>query len=52
MNYSRIFSALGEAYLPLMINESKPDIPHYSMRILDLILTCVGHQDYEVKHLL
>lgn len=52
INYSRIFSTLGEAYVSLMINGSKAGNPHYSIKIIDLILICGGHQDYEVKYLL
>ncbi|XKL63826.1 hypothetical protein PGB90_006190 [Kerria lacca] len=48
-NYCRIFSELGEAFLDKMIKETKPGNPHFSVQVLDLILVCVGHHDYEVS---
>lgn len=48
INYCRIFTDLGDSYLPLMVRETKPRSPHFSIKALDLVLTCVGHHDYEV----
>lgn len=50
INYCRIFTELAESFLEKIINgslngESKP---HFAIKILDLVLMCVGHHDYEV----
>lgn len=31
-----------------MVNSSTSGEPHYSVKILDFALMCVGHHDYEV----
>lgn len=49
MNYCRIFCELGEAFIPMMMNETTIGKPHFSIKTLDLILICVGHHDYEVR---
>jgi transportin-3 len=43
----RIFTVVAETYLHRMI-QSKPDEPHYSLQVLDSLVACVGHFDYEV----
>ena len=48
LNYTRIFTELGESFLEKMIIGSGPNQPHYAVKILDLVLACVGHHDYEV----
>lgn len=49
MNYCRIFTVLCEAFFYEMF--SNEDMPHYSMKGLDLVLICVGHYDYEVAEI-
>uniref|UniRef100_A0A1B6FRA0 Transportin-3 n=1 Tax=Cuerna arida TaxID=1464854 RepID=A0A1B6FRA0_9HEMI len=48
VNYCRIFTELAEAFLEKIVNGSTDTKPHYALKILDLVLTCVGHHDYEV----
>lgn len=43
----RIFTVVAETYLHRMVT-SKPDEPHYSLQVLDSLVACVGHFDYEV----
>ncbi len=49
MNYCRIFSESGEIFASSMVERTKPGNPHFSIQILDLILMCAGHHDYEVS---
>ncbi|XP_073827400.1 transportin 3 [Musca autumnalis] len=49
MNYCRIFTVLCEAFFYEMF--ANEDIPHYSIKGLDLVLICVGHYDYEVAEI-
>lgn len=48
MNYCRIFTELAESFLEKIITNSTPKQLHYSIKVLDLVLICVGHHDYEV----
>lgn len=48
VNYCRIFTELAESFLEKIVNGSTDSKPHYALKILDLVLTCVGHHDYEV----
>ncbi|XP_043242941.1 transportin-3-like isoform X1 [Amphibalanus amphitrite] len=45
-NYSRIFTELGEAVVTVIVNN--PGHGLGSLQVLDMILVCVGHHDYEV----
>lgn len=49
MNYCRIFTVLCEAFFYDMLNND--EVPHYSLKGLDLVLMCVGHFDYEVAEI-
>ncbi|KAI9585971.1 transportin-3 [Glossina fuscipes] len=49
MNYCRIFTVLCEAFFFEMLQSD--DMPHYSIKGLDLVLICVGHFDYEVAEI-
>lgn len=49
INYCRIFTELSESFLEKIINGSLNESkPHFAIKILDLVLMCVGHHDYEV----
>lgn len=43
-----MFTELAEAFLETMVTGCEGGKQHYSVEILDLVLTCVGHHDYEV----
>lgn len=51
MNYCRIFTELGESFLEKIITHSNENTQHYALKILDLVLICVGHHDYEVAEI-
>lgn len=52
MNYCRIFTELAESFLEKMIQQCINDVkPHYSVKVLDMVLMCVGHHDYEVAEI-
>lgn len=51
LNYCRIFTELAETYLETMINGCAGGKQHYAIKVLDLVLTCVGHHDYEVAQI-
>ncbi|XP_046738771.1 transportin-3 [Diprion similis] len=51
VNYCRIFTELAESFLDTMVNGCLEGKQHYSVKILDLVLTCVGHHDYEVAEI-
>lgn len=48
-NYCRIFTVLGETYVFQMV--SSEVTPHFSIKCLDLVLTCVGHFDYDIAEI-
>lgn len=48
INYCRIFTELAETFLNTIVIGSINDKKHYAIKILDLVLICVGHHDYEV----
>ncbi|XP_014259711.1 transportin-3 [Cimex lectularius] len=48
LNYCRVFTELAESFLEKIVRCSSPSSPHYAIKIFDLVLTCVGHYDYEV----
>lgn len=43
----RTFTVVAETFLCRMVN-SKPDAPHFSIQVLESLVTCVRHFDYEV----
>jgi len=47
----RIFTVLAETFLQRMIHQSTPTAPHYSMESLDMLITCVGHFDFEIAQI-
>jgi transportin-3 len=49
MNYCRIFTELAETFLEKIVSENNSNKPHFAVKILDMVLTCVGHHDYEVR---
>ncbi|XP_018403619.1 PREDICTED: transportin-3 [Cyphomyrmex costatus] len=51
INYCRIFTELAETFLDTMVTGSEDGKQHYAIKILDLVLTCVGHHDYEVAQI-
>ncbi|XP_059471505.1 transportin-3 [Neocloeon triangulifer] len=51
LNYCRIFTELSEAMLDKIINGSSAGKPHFAVNTFDLVLTCVGHHDYEVAEI-
>lgn len=48
IDYCRIFTALGEAMLPCILNLVDQGKSNCLLGVLDLISLCIGHQDYEV----
>lgn len=48
INYCRVFTELAESFLEKIVSGSTPENPHFAIKIFDLVLTCVGHHDYEV----
>lgn len=48
MNYCRIFTELAESFLEKIVNGSCYIKRPFALKMLDLVLTCVGHHDYEV----
>lgn len=51
MNYCRIFTEFAETFLVTIITGSTSGQQHYAIKILDLVLMCVGHHDYEVAQI-
>ncbi|KAL0267137.1 UNVERIFIED_CONTAM: hypothetical protein PYX00_009490 [Menopon gallinae] len=51
MNYCRIFTELGESFLDKIVKNSSSDKSHYALKVLDLVLMCVGHHEYEVAEI-
>ncbi|CAH1407920.1 unnamed protein product [Nezara viridula] len=48
VNYCRVFTELAESFLEKIVSGSSPNKAHFAIKIFDLVLTCVGHHDYEV----
>ena len=46
-NLCRVFTELAETFLVKMVNLD-PRTPHFAITILDNLLTCCGHPDYEI----
>uniref|UniRef100_A0A6P7FJC4 Transportin-3 isoform X1 n=1 Tax=Diabrotica virgifera virgifera TaxID=50390 RepID=A0A6P7FJC4_DIAVI len=51
MDYCRLFTELAESFLEKIIANSNTKQMHYAIKILDLVLMCVGHHDYEVAEI-
>ncbi|XP_060531068.1 transportin-3 [Cylas formicarius] len=51
VDYCRLFTELAESFLEKIIANSGPNSMHYAIKILDLVLICVGHHDYEVAEI-
>ncbi|XP_077276129.1 transportin 3 isoform X2 [Temnothorax americanus] len=51
ISYCRIFTELAETFLDTIVTGSGDGKQHYAIKILDLVLTCVGHHDYEVAQI-
>ncbi|KAJ8976228.1 hypothetical protein NQ317_009725, partial [Molorchus minor] len=51
MDYCRLFTELAESFLEKIISNSTPKQMHYAIKVLDLVLICVGHHDYEVAEI-
>lgn len=51
MDYCRLFTELAESFLEKIISNSNSKQMHYAAEILDLVLNCVGHHDYEVAEI-
>lgn len=47
----RIFTVVAETFLPRMINNSTATTPHYTIKVLDSLIMCVGHFDFEVAQI-
>ena len=47
LNLCRVFTELAETFLTKMVNFD-PRTPHFAITILDNILICCGHPDYEI----
>lgn len=44
----RVFTVVAETFLVRMTNDSTPPVPHYSVEVLDRLIMCAGHFDFEV----
>ena len=47
LHLCRIFTELAETFLTKMVNFD-PRTPHFALTILDSLLVCCGHPDYEM----
>ena len=47
LNYCRIYTELGESFLTRMVS-APPETPHFTVSILDKVLLCCTHPDYEL----
>ena len=47
LNFCRVFTELGESFL-FKIVSAPPSQPHFSLPILDTVLLCCQHPDYEM----
>lgn len=50
INYCRVFTELAETFIDTIIEGSADRKDHYAIKILDLVLICLGHHDYEVSN--
>lgn len=51
IDYCRLFTELGESFLEKIVSNSSVNNMHYAIKVLDLVLMCVGHHDYEVAEI-
>ncbi|KAI4481697.1 hypothetical protein M0804_009218 [Polistes exclamans] len=51
INYCRIFTELAETFIDTIIEGSMDGKQHYAIQILDLVLMCLGHHDFEVAQI-
>ncbi|KAF7379433.1 transportin-3 [Vespula maculifrons] len=51
INYCRVFTELAETFIDTIIEGSMDRKSHYAIKILDLVLMCLGHHDYEVAQI-
>jgi transportin-3 len=51
INYCRIFTELAESFLEKIITSCSAKSFHYAIKVLDLVLMCVGHHEYEVAEI-
>lgn len=51
INYCRVFTHLGEAFVDVIVKTPDEKPPHYSIKSFDMALNCVGHYDYEVAEI-
>ncbi|XP_065159262.1 transportin-3 [Atheta coriaria] len=51
MNYCRIFTELGETFLEKILMQTNEAYKHYAIKVLDMVLICVGHHDFEVAEI-
>lgn len=51
MALCRIFTVMAETFLPHIIHSSTNDVPHYTIKALDLLIMCVGHFDFELAQI-
>lgn len=50
MNYCRIFTESAESVLEKIMNSNQGEENHiYASKLIELVLICVGHHDYEVR---
>ncbi len=47
VNLCRIFTEMGEALLVAIVAQP-PATPHFAVGILDCVLMCCGHTDYDI----
>ena len=47
LNLCRVFTELGETFL-MKIVSAPPQQPHFSVPVLDMVLLCCQHPDYEI----
>ena len=48
LNLCRVFTELAETFLIKMVNFDPRTGPHFAITILDTLLICCGHPDYEI----
>lgn len=47
----RIFTVMAETYLPRFVNSSTQSGPHYTIKALDVLISCVSHFDFELAQI-
>ncbi|CAG9762958.1 unnamed protein product [Ceutorhynchus assimilis] len=51
IDYCRLFTELAESFLEKIVSNSTASNLHYAIKVLDMVLMCVGHHDYEVAEI-